>query len=83
MVSNTTKFINFIGADRFNSIANSYLVNLYNCMKTKEKEIQVDLFIPLMSCKYEKKKRAQVFQISICLVWKISNLKNKLEDEFV
>ena len=52
-------------------------------MKTKEKEIQVDLFIPLMSCKYEKKKRAQVFQISICLVWKISNLKNKLEDEFV
>ena len=52
-------------------------------MKTKEKEIQVDLFIPLMSCKYEKKKGAQVFQISICLVWKISNLKNKLEDEFV
>ena len=55
MVSNTTKFIDFIGANRFNSIANSYLVNLYNCMKTKEKEIQVNLFIPLMSFRYGKK----------------------------
>ena len=55
VVSNITKFIDFIGVDRFNSIASSYLVNLYNCMKTKEKEIQVDLFIPLMNCKYGKK----------------------------
>ena len=46
-----TKFIDFIGVDRFDSIVSSYLVNLYNHMKTKEKEIQVDLFIPLMSCK--------------------------------
>ena len=50
-----TKFIDFIGVDRFDSIDNSYLVNLYNYMKTNEKEIQVDLFIPLMSCKYGKK----------------------------
>ena len=41
--------------DRFNSIGGSYLVNLYNYMKTKEKEIQAGLFIPLMSCKYGKK----------------------------
>ena len=34
-----TKFIDFIGADRFDSIVSSYLVNLYNYMKTKEKEI--------------------------------------------
>ena len=33
----------FIG--RFDSIVSSYLVNLNNYMKTKEKEIQVDLFI--------------------------------------
>ena len=50
-----TKFIDFIGVDRFDSIVSSYLVNLYNYMKTKEKEFQINLFIPLMSCKYEKK----------------------------
>ena len=55
VVSNIPKFIDFIGVDRIDSIVNSYLVNLYNYMKTKEKEIQVDLFIPLMSFKYRKK----------------------------
>ena len=55
MVSDTLKFIDFIGVGRFDSIVNSYLITLYNYMKTKEKEIQVDLLIPLMSCKYEKK----------------------------
>ena len=67
MVGNTTKFIDFIGADRFNSIANSYLVNLYNFMKTKEKEIQVNLFIPLMSCKFGKKIRGSSIP-NICLL---------------
>ena len=55
VVSDIPKFIDFIGVDRIDSIVNSYLVNLYNYMKTKEKEIQVDLFIPLMSFKYRKK----------------------------
>ena len=45
VVSDTPKFIDFIGVDRFDSIVSSYLVNFYNHMKTKEKEIQVDLFI--------------------------------------
>ena len=49
------KFIDFIGVDRFDSIDSSYLVNLYNYTKINEKEIQVDWFIPLMSCKYGKK----------------------------
>ena len=49
VVSDTPKFIDFIRVDRFDSIVSSYLVNLYNYMKTKEKEIQVDLFIPLIS----------------------------------
>ena len=48
MVSDTPKFIDFIWVDIFDAIVSSYLVNLYNYMKTKEKEIQVDLFIPLM-----------------------------------
>ena len=55
VVSDTPKSIDFIGVDRFDLIASSYLVNLYNYIKTKEKEIQVDLFILLMSCKYGKK----------------------------
>ena len=55
VVSDTPKSIDFIGVDRCDLIVSSYLVNLYNYMKTKEKEIQVDLFILLMSCKYGKK----------------------------
>ena len=55
VVGDISKFIDFIGVDRFDSIVSSYLVNLYNYMKTKEKEIQVNFFIPLMSCKYGKK----------------------------
>ena len=55
VISNTPKFIDFIGVDRFDSIVSSYLINLYNYIKNKEKEIQVDFFISLMSCKYEKK----------------------------
>jgi len=45
VVSNTPIFIDFTGVDIFDSIVSSYLVNFYNHMKTKEKEIQVDLFI--------------------------------------
>ena len=47
--------IDFIGVDRFDLIVSSYLINLYNYIKTKEIEIQVDLFILLMSCKYGNK----------------------------
>ena len=50
-----TKFIDFIAVYRFDSIVNVYLVNLNNYVKTKQKDIQVDLFIPLMSRKYGKK----------------------------
>ena len=55
VVSDTLKFIDFIGVDRFDSIVRSYLVNLHYYMKTKEKEIQVNFFIPLISYKYGKK----------------------------
>ena len=55
MVSDTPKFIDFIGVGIFVSIISSYLVNFYNYMKTNEKEIQVNLFILLISYKYVKK----------------------------
>ena len=61
VVSDTPKFIDFTRVDRFNLIVSSYLVNLYNYMKTKEKEFQVDSFILLMSCKYGKKSKCSLF----------------------
>ena len=36
-----TKFIDFIGVERFDLIIDSYLVNIFNCMKIKGQEIQV------------------------------------------
>ena len=60
-----TKLIDFIGVDRFDSIVSSYLVNLYNYMKTKEKEIQVDSFSLLMSCKYRKKIKCNAYAPNI------------------
>ena len=51
-----TKFIDSIVVERFDLIIDSYLMNIFKYMKTKEKKkIQVDLFIPLMSYKYGKK----------------------------
>ena len=47
MEDTKTKYIDFIGVDRFDSIVSSYLINLYNYIKTKEKEIQADFFNPI------------------------------------
>ena len=49
VVSDAPKCTDFIRVDRFDSIISFYLVNLYNYTKTKEKGIQVDLFILWMS----------------------------------
>ena len=39
--ANETKFIDFIGVERFDLIIDSYFVNILNCMKIKGQEIQV------------------------------------------
>ena len=41
VVSDTTKFIDFIGVDRFDIIISSYLVNLYNYTKSKKKKFKL------------------------------------------
>ena len=46
-----TKFIDFIGVERFDLIINSYLVNIVNWMNIKEEEVQV---IQLMTFKFDK-----------------------------
>ena len=47
-----TKFIDFIGVERFDLIINSYLVNIVNYMKIKGEEVQV---AQLMTFKFGKK----------------------------
>ena len=44
VVGDTPKCIDFVGVERFDSIINSHLVNIVNCMKAKERESQVNLF---------------------------------------
>ena len=46
-----TNFIDFIGMERFDLIIDSYLVNIFNCMKIKGQEIQVT---QLMTFKFGK-----------------------------
>ena len=46
-----TKFIDFIGVERFDLIIDSYLVNIFNCMKIKGQEVQV---AQLMTFKFGK-----------------------------
>ena len=79
MVSDTPKFIDFNGVDRFDSIVSSYLVNLYNYMKTKVKEIQVDLFIPLIGCKYGKKIKGQEIQVTQLMTFKFGKSTKKMK----
>ena len=50
-------------------------------MKTKEKEIHVDLFIPWMSCKYGKKFEGHKHS-KYLLIWS-GDFKDELEDELV
>ena len=49
-----TKFIDFIGVERFDVIIDFYLVNIVNCMKSKGQEVQVAQF---MTFKFGKKER--------------------------
>ena len=52
LVRDTTKFIDFVRVDRFDSIIDSYLVNILNCLKIKEQEVQV---AQLMTFKFGNK----------------------------
>ena len=52
MVDIETKFIDFIGVERFDLIIDSYLVNIGNCMKIKGQEVQA---AQLMTFKFDKK----------------------------
>ena len=68
-----TKFIDFIGVERFDLITDSYLVNFVNCMKIKGQEVQV----------WQEDKKDKVFKVFVLLAWKISDFKDELEDEFL
>ena len=57
-----TKFIDFIGVERFDLIINSYLVNIVNYMNIKEEQVQI---IQLMTFKFGKKTKKMKY--SKCL----------------
>ena len=60
-----TKFIDFIGVERFYVIIDSYLLNIVNCMKIKGQEVQV---AQLMTFKFGKKTREdEIFKIFVLL----------------
>ena len=74
----------YIGVDRFDSMVSLYLVNLYNYLKTEEKEIQVDFFYSIDELQVWKEDQgAQAFKVFVYLKQKISYFKDELEDEFV
>ena len=50
MEDNTSNFIDFIGVERFDVIIDSYLTNIVNCIKIKEKEFQIS---QLITCKLD------------------------------
>ena len=76
-----TKFIDFIGLEKFDLIIESYLVNIVNCMKIKGQEVQV---AQLMTFKFGNKTRKMKYsKYFFLLAWKISDFKNELDDEFV
>ena len=58
-----TKFIDFIGLERFDMIIDSYLVNIINCMKIKGQEVQI---AQLMTFKFGKKTRKMKYSKYLC-----------------
>ena len=74
----------YIGVDRFDSMVSLYLVNLYNYLKTKEKEIQVDFFYSIDELQVWKEDQgAPAFKVFVYLEQKISYFRDELEDKFV
>ena len=53
-----TKFIDFIGVERFDMIIDTYLVDIVNCMKIKGQEVQVAW---LMTFKFGKKTKKMMY----------------------
>ena len=71
-----TEFIDFIGVDRFDS-------NLYNYMKTKEKNSIWFVYSIDGLQVWKEDQGAQAFEVFVYLEWKISYFKHELEVKFV
>ena len=74
MEDNTSNFIDFIGVERFDAIIDSYLINIVNCMKIKEKKFSNFLIDNLQVWKVEKKK-IEIYKIFVHFEDKFSDLE--------
>ena len=73
-----TKFIDFIGVERFDLIINSHLVNIVNCMSVNGEEVQV---IQSMTFKFGKKTKKMKYSkyLFSWYIWEISDFKDNLK----
>ena len=74
MEDNTSNFIDFIGVERFDAIIDSYLINIVNCMKIKEKKFSNFSIDNLQVWKVEKKK-IEIYKIFVHFEDKFSDLE--------
>ena len=75
-----TKFIDFIGLQRFDLITDSYLVNIFNCMKIKGQEVQVAQVMSFKFGKNTKKMKNSKYLFSWHGRFQISDFKDELND---
>ena len=78
MEDNTSNFIDFIGVERFDAIIDSYLINIVNCMKIKEKKNSNFSIDNLQVWKVEKKKlKYTKYLFTLRTSFQISNINSR------
>ena len=84
MVSDTPKFIDFIGVDRFYSIV-SFFFGRYLQFHEDQEKINSSWFVYSIDelQVWKENQWAQAFKVFVYLERKISDFKDELEDEFV
>ena len=75
--STETKYIDFIRVERFDLIIESYLVNIFNCMKIKGKEVQVAQVMTFKFGKNTKKMKNSKYLFSWHGRFQISTINSR------
>ena len=76
--ANETKFIDFIGVERFDLIIDSYFVNIFNCMKIMGQEVQVTQLMTFKFSKRTKKMKYSKYLFSWHGRFHISTLNSRM-----
>ena len=73
-----TKFIDFIGVERFAFIIDSYFVNIVNCIKIKGQEVQVAQLVTFKSGKKTRKMKYSKYLFSWHGRFQISKINSRM-----